>query len=107
MQGKVALVTGGTGGLGTAICIELAKGGAKVAFINGERCVARQRTEYLNVGIVFNSCAQFLFVPAAANLVQNDAGDVYLFIEILVATQKRGDTARYPLGIDDKDHGRM
>lgn len=31
MQNRVALVTGGIGGIGTAICIELAKGGAKVA----------------------------------------------------------------------------
>ncbi len=31
MQNRVALVTGGIGGIGTAVCIELAKGGAKVA----------------------------------------------------------------------------
>jgi len=44
LEGKVALVTGGTGGIGAAICITLAKAGAKVAtnYRNQEKAEAWQ-----------------------------------------------------------------
>ncbi|MEM6998457.1 MAG: acetoacetyl-CoA reductase [Pseudomonadota bacterium] len=44
LEGKVALVTGGTGGIGAAICLNLAKAGAKVAtnYRNKEKAEAWQ-----------------------------------------------------------------
>jgi len=44
LEGKVALVTGGTGGIGAAICLNLAKAGAKVAtnYRNQEKAEAWQ-----------------------------------------------------------------
>ena len=36
LNGKVALVTGGTGGIGSAICIKLAQAGCKVVWTSHE-----------------------------------------------------------------------
>ncbi len=45
LNGKIALVTGGTGGIGSAICIKLAQAGCKVvaAYVHEEQALAWQK----------------------------------------------------------------
>lgn len=43
-EGKTAIVTGGSRGLGRAVCLELARGGANVAFCYAGNDAAAQRT---------------------------------------------------------------
>ncbi|QSZ27409.1 SDR family oxidoreductase [Aceticella autotrophica] len=46
LNGKVAIVTGGSGGIGQAICIELAKQGAAVAIIYNKNVETASRLKY-------------------------------------------------------------
>ena len=78
LKGKVALVTGGTGGIGAAICLRLAESGAKVAtnYRNEEKARAWQaeaKTKGYDIKIYHADVSDF---DACANLVKNIAADL-------------------------------
>jgi len=71
LEGRLALVTGGTGGIGTAICKRLADSGARVVATyrepaKAERWMAERRGEGLQLEVVevdvtsFDSCASMV-----------------------------------------------
>ena len=85
LSGKVALVTGGTGGIGAAICRQLAESGAKVAtnYRNKEKAEAFQKElkkDGLDVTIYgvdvtdFDGCGEML------QQIENDLGPVDIIV---------------------------
>jgi acetoacetyl-CoA reductase len=88
MKNKVALVTGGTGGLGTAICRYLAAQGAKVAagyYHGGEHEKARtwqktQQQEGYDIAIVFGDVSQFETSQNLVETVEQQLGPIDILV---------------------------
>ena len=86
VQGKVALVTGGTGGIGTAICKKLAAAGAKVVatYIGDEGQAkdwqARMASEGVEAMIVACDVSSFDDCKAMADKLNAEAGGVDILI---------------------------
>lgn len=86
MQGKVALVTGGVGGIGTAICQELAQRGCKVAanylegVDDGLGWQAKQKELGFDFVVVPGNVADFDSSVAMVNAVAEKLGPVDILV---------------------------
>jgi len=86
MSKKVALVTGGTGGIGTEICKALAKAGYQVAATwlkgvdDGEGWLAKRQGEGFNFLIVEGDVSQFEAAAAMVKEVESKLGAVDILV---------------------------
>ncbi|HRH80023.1 MAG TPA: acetoacetyl-CoA reductase [Thiobacillaceae bacterium] len=85
LEGKVALVTGGTGGIGTAICIKLADAGAKVvSTYNHEEQAREWQSRHAAMGheFVITRCdvSSYDDCVAMADRVKADHGGVDILV---------------------------
>ncbi len=88
MKGRVAFVTGGTGGIGTAICRHLAKGGAKVVagyFSGGNHEKAKewqkkQKADGYDIGISYGNVRDFESCMQSFKEVVEMAGPVEILV---------------------------
>ena len=94
MDKKVALVTGGTGGIGTAICQKLAEDYRVVAcyFKNGhheeaQRWQAEQTALGFDLDIVYGDIAQFEDCEKIAAIVQEKYGQIDILVNNAGITQ--------------------
>ncbi len=76
---------------------------AELALDDLQPRIAGDGAEHADVGVVLDHGAQLLLVPAAAEVVEDDAGDADVAIERLVAEDQRRDAARHAAGVDDQD----
>lgn len=85
LKGKVALVTGGTGGIGAAICLKLAESGAKVAtnYRNEEKAKAWQadaKKAGHDIAIYQADVADFDACQALTEQVGKDLGPIDILV---------------------------
>jgi acetoacetyl-CoA reductase len=85
LEGRVALVTGGTGAIGTAICKRLAESGARVVATyrdsaKAERWAADRRKEGLEVGVVEVDVASFESCQAMVAEVEKTVGPIDILV---------------------------
>lgn len=85
LKGKVALVTGGTGGIGAAICIKLATSGARVAtnYRNEEKAKAWQaeaKKAGHDIAIYQADVSDFDACQALAVQVEKDLGPIDILV---------------------------
>lgn len=92
LSDKVALVTGGTGGIGTAICREMATAGARVAtnYRNAEK--ARKWAEQCNadgydVRSIQSDVSDFEACKALVNTVEKELGPIDILVNNAGVTQ--------------------
>ena len=85
LKGKVALVTGGTGGIGAAICFKLAESGAKVAtnYRNEEKAKAWQvetKKAGHDIAIYQADVSDFDACQALSEQVETDLGPIDILV---------------------------
>ena len=71
-----------------------------MAFNDAQTLIPVDRANDRDVGIVFNDCAQFGLMPGSTELIEDDAGNVDIPVECLVAQDQGCDTARHAARID-------
>ena len=76
LEGKVALVTGGTRGIGRAIVLKLASAGASIAFTGQRESDALRQTEsdVLNLGV---KCKAYISNASDYSLTQELVSEVH------------------------------
>ena len=74
--------------------------------LDGEAAVAGQSAEHGNARIPLDGLPDFALLPRRADLVQDDARDLYLRVEDLIAQHQRSHPARHAERVDDEDDGR-
>jgi acetoacetyl-CoA reductase len=85
LKGKVALVTGGTGGIGAAICLKLAESGAKVAtnYRNEEKAKAWQaeaKKAGHDIAVYQVDVSDFDACQALVDQVEKDLGPIDILV---------------------------
>jgi acetoacetyl-CoA reductase len=85
LKGKVALVTGGTGGIGAAICLKLAESGAKVAtnYRNEEKAKAWQaeaKKAGHDITVYQADVSDFDACQALVDQVEKDLGPIDILV---------------------------
>ena len=85
LKGKVALVTGGTGGIGAAICLKLAESGAKIAtnYRNEEKAKAWQaeaKKAGHDIAIYQADVSDFDACQALVDQVEKDLGPIDILV---------------------------
>jgi acetoacetyl-CoA reductase len=85
LNGRVALVTGGTGAIGTAICKQLAKSGARVVatYRNAEKARAwkeKVNADGQNIGMVEGDVTNFDSCKAMVEQVEREVGPVDILV---------------------------
>ena len=89
MKGRIALVTGGTGGIGTAICRQLVKQGVRVVAgynqggPNGERAKAwqaKQAEEKFEFEIAYGDVSNYESSLAMVQLVESTIGPIDILV---------------------------
>ena len=96
MQQKVALVTGGTGGIGTAICRQLAQQGCRVVagFLPNDREGAeawreRQRAEGYDIAIASGDVTSFQSVGEMVGNIESTVGAVDILVNCAGITRDK------------------
>jgi acetoacetyl-CoA reductase len=82
LEGKVALVTGGTGGIGTAICQRLAAQGAKIVttYMNEEKAKAWQAKQSFDAMIIACDVSDYDACVALRQSIENEPGQVDIIV---------------------------